>query len=469
MEFLKSFLIGTVKCIVWGNATIWLAFTIPHIKEIILENSFTNVDRLLIICFIALLPLGIFAVLQSLFRSRKKPQALRVVEEDNDGCDCCKTSDFSIKIYNRRTQTSFLSLVAFPAAIVALFFYLAFVSDGSGSVAFGFFGFASIWILVLGRKAVCGISYKRPVFILRECCIEIYKPNSTVAYRKYEDIQSINYSSGELEVISESGTIICDQDNVTIDCGRVHRVLLEKKKNPSRSIKDIYEEELRRPYVPNRYSPVLRILYMLLLIGWIAFLSHATYELVTEGSFWMPLKRGGRVELYGLHFYLFVAGKLCFAFTFLLYVLDHYDKRDNEEIYIKLRHRSLSLGFIVLILTIPVSFYQHERDHKCENRVVGEFVSPEAGQTAYLLERYCANKDPMRDKEPTLGISVFPTGTETVFVEHFNVANYKGRRVENVYWEGEALVIEYRVTNRRRYPFNQRRNSPVPVILKELE
>ena len=104
-------------------------------------------------------------------------------------------------------------------------------------------------------------------------------------------------------------------------------------------------ERMSRKHVPNRFPAALRA--MLLVFSVLA-LFYAVAELAI-GYTYLPGKRGGML-LSGVPTLCIAAGSLLLCLSALLVVVDHYDTRDNEERYKRLRAQALKTGAVLIVI-----------------------------------------------------------------------------------------------------------------------
>jgi hypothetical protein len=89
----------------------------------------------------------------------------------------------------------------------------------------------------------------------------------------------------------------------------------------------------RPPYVPNNVPRRLRILYGLISLTWVGW---AVIGLLSGHMFWL-VSRHGPVHFSGVPALLFCAAVMACAAAFAVSIVDHYDKRDNEDAYRRTR------------------------------------------------------------------------------------------------------------------------------------
>jgi hypothetical protein len=83
------------------------------------------------------------------------------------------------------------------------------------------------------------------------------------------------------------------------------------------------------PYRPNQVSAWNRFWYLVFCIVCVAYAAYSIHE----GKFFLPAKRGPGVELRGLSLWLIVCALVVGVAHLASLVVDHYDKRDNEQSY----------------------------------------------------------------------------------------------------------------------------------------
>ncbi|GDY11968.1 hypothetical protein LBMAG53_08460 [Planctomycetota bacterium] len=98
-------------------------------------------------------------------------------------------------------------------------------------------------------------------------------------------------------------------------------------------------------YLPNHIPPEKRVSYMLLVT---AMLTYGIYG-IWEDDLWIPAKHGDGVHFHGFPAWVFFAALLLSAASVLTIVVDHYDRRNNEDFYGKL---SMALGNSAFLMFI---------------------------------------------------------------------------------------------------------------------
>ncbi len=91
----------------------------------------------------------------------------------------------------------------------------------------------------------------------------------------------------------------------------------------------------RPPYTPNHVPKGGRILYALLGLTW------ATWAMIglLSGHMFLLVSKRGPIHFSGVPAVLFSLAVMASAATFAVAIVDHYDKRDNEEAYGRMRRR----------------------------------------------------------------------------------------------------------------------------------
>ncbi|WDE10385.1 hypothetical protein [Thalassomonas haliotis] len=103
-------------------------------------------------------------------------------------------------------------------------------------------------------------------------------------------------------------------------------------------------------YVPNEIPRPQRIANKLVIIFLIFYGSYGVYN----GSLYLPLGRG-EVTLQGNAVYFGFASLLLGALYFLIEIIDHYDKRNNEFTYKRIRAVIKGVATLILLFTIAIS------------------------------------------------------------------------------------------------------------------
>ncbi len=99
-------------------------------------------------------------------------------------------------------------------------------------------------------------------------------------------------------------------------------------------------------YVPNSLSPGTRLLYGGVVIAW------ATWSAIglLFGHMFLLVSRRGPIHFSGVAALLFSAAVLTMALVLAAYVVDHYDTRDNEEVYQQVRAWLWRVAISLLVL-----------------------------------------------------------------------------------------------------------------------
>jgi len=136
----------------------------------------------------------------------------------------------------------------------------------------------------------------------------------------------------------------------------------------------------------------------------------------------------------------------CFcAVNLLLVIIDHYDQRNNEYCYVKLRNFTKYASIALAVITV-IMLVSSNNDLVCEN-LECERVKGYNGQTAVSYLRYCAPKEPSLDRSPKLFITVvsgnerLPQKTPLSMPVMINM--YDGV-IEKMFWQNNKLIVNYR-------------------------
>lgn len=105
------------------------------------------------------------------------------------------------------------------------------------------------------------------------------------------------------------------------------------------------------PYIPNVISGWNRFWYTLYCVVLIAYSAYSLYA----GSFYMPGVRGRGVSLRGLPSVVMCMAALCGVACLISMIADHYDERDNEEVYQLFAMRAKYTGWGLFILAFGMS------------------------------------------------------------------------------------------------------------------
>ena len=114
---------------------------------------------------------------------------------------------------------------------------------------------------------------------------------------------------------------------------------------------DFFEHLTKKPrdkFKPNSYSKSKRILNLLLAIF---LLSYGGYG-IHSGELYIPIPRGNDVTLLGDLIYMAFASFILGVIYLLTEIVDHYDKRDNENIYLRIKAGCQVFGLLIFIFAI---------------------------------------------------------------------------------------------------------------------
>jgi hypothetical protein len=100
-------------------------------------------------------------------------------------------------------------------------------------------------------------------------------------------------------------------------------------------------------YVPNSLSPGTRLLFSGVVLAWAGW---SGIGLLFGHMFWLVSRRG-LIHFSGLAALLFSATVLTVALILAAHVVDHYDKRDNEEVYQQVRAWLWRVAISLFVLT----------------------------------------------------------------------------------------------------------------------
>jgi hypothetical protein len=109
--------------------------------------------------------------------------------------------------------------------------------------------------------------------------------------------------------------------------------------------------ESRENYVPNEVSLSERVINKVLIAFLLCYGAYGVYS----GSLYLPLGRG-EVTLEGNAVYFGFASLILGAIYFLVEIIDHYDTRDNEFTYKRIRAAIRGLAVLILLFTCAISF-----------------------------------------------------------------------------------------------------------------
>ncbi|MFJ7809595.1 hypothetical protein ACIQYQ_02085 [Pseudomonas asiatica] len=169
-------------------------------------------------------------------------------------------------------------------------------------------------------------------------------------------------------------------------------------------------------------------------------LIYGTFGVITN-NFVLPAKRGV-LTLYGYPAWVMYGSLLCLVTNLTAVVIDHYDTRNNEKRYAKLKKMSERVGWTLFVLALILNGIKHSQDFVCENKVVIKSTNEKLGLTAFAYNRYCALHNPFNDIEPSLQVTVIPVAS-TLPVDYRIVTHMNRTEIVRMYWAEEKLLIEY--------------------------
>ena len=137
----------------------------------------------------------------------------------------------------------------------------------------------------------------------------------------------------------------------------------QKKESVKRKLKREEEKQAhehnrvskqKNNYVPNILSANYRLFYSLLIIfimgyGLVGYLNDSLY---------LPARYSRGVTLVGDSIIIMIASFLFLSLALVSYVIDHYDKRNNEKYYVWFQRFAYGTAFILLIIALIVPTIQ---------------------------------------------------------------------------------------------------------------
>jgi len=143
------------------------------------------------------------------------------------------------------------------------------------------------------------------------------------------------------EVISEKSK---STENVVIE----HEKLLEDDFHAP--VRNVDEEG---NYIPNSISIGSRLFSIAFSLALLIYGTHGVYS----NDLYIPGKRGG-IHFSGSATWLVFASIICLSVSIILIVIDHYDKRDNENQYYEFGKRIRFLGISLFMAGIVLYLWQ---------------------------------------------------------------------------------------------------------------
>ena len=206
-----------------------------------------------------------------------------------------------------------------------------------------------------------------------------------------------------------------------------------------------------KEYVPNAFSRIdlyFSAATLLFLVVWSSFG-------IWGNDFVVPAKRSA-LHLHGLPAWLMLAAWLLAASSFASVIIDHYDRRNNESRYKRLR-LWFTIGAWVFFFGSLVTNLGQEPDSKqlaCSTQVLRSIDSPDGQRTAYAYLLLC-NGSPAT----VVNISVLAKG-QTLANERGNAAYIAWpKKLVDVRWKRDTVQVIHA------YPWKLKpvKDSPVAV------
>lgn len=261
-------------------------------------------------------------------------------------------------------------------------------------------------------------------------------------------------------IFDDDDTLYIDTDMLAYDRKELLDIISKKTKSNQTPIRKIIDDKSKGAYIPNQVSLFDRTLTVIVSLSVLAYVING---LIFDGLI-IASKRSA-ITLHGYPIYFMLVAAIFFAVSMLAYVLDHYDRRNNEIIYRKVQTYAFRLSFAIALIGMCAHAYQHERDFVCRNDVIQKVTSADAAKNAYVVKRYCALYDPMNDDSPNYGVSVYSADRDQTPDVPFNTAHFQNCEVKNIFWEEDNLVVEYLV-NGAKWNARVERGAPVHATLK---
>lgn len=191
-------------------------------------------------------------------------------------------------------------------------------------------------------------------------------------------------------------------------------------------------------YCPNKVPFKVRLRNVTLSVTLVIY---GTFGVFTD-NFVLPAKRGV-LTLYGYPAWIMYGALLCLVTNLTAIVIDHYDTRNNEKRYAKLKRVSERTGWSLFVLAMTLHVAKYSQDYVCENKEVIKSTNEKVGLTAFAYNRYCALHNPFNDIEPSLQVTVVPVAS-TLPVEYRIATHMNRTEIVRMYWAEGNLIIEYR-------------------------
>lgn len=113
-------------------------------------------------------------------------------------------------------------------------------------------------------------------------------------------------------------------------------------------------------YVPNRIALKKRIVHSLLSLGIVAY----GYWGVQRDDLVVPLSKRVTSHFHQLSAWIMYAAMLCAAVHCVSMVIDHYDRRNNEHLYLRIGDFSKSLAWWLFVIAFVVGLQRHQIDFR---------------------------------------------------------------------------------------------------------
>jgi len=476
MKIIKTGLLFIIKLSIFLNALMWIGIGIYKIQS---ENrSYKGcISLLIVMLLLSMTPLALYWMANKLFKfdlsKRKKIlQPLKNIFEKNNNI----VQQGALEIFQNKDE-QWLALIGCLFALIVLGETFLPLGSGVYLVLFIFFIIPIVpFTIILSKK----VTDKAPTLILTDD--KITYRQWTVEDLPFSEIAGIELDKHYLKIkvhdlskfkkhswFNVFENIFTDWDALYIDTrileyNREDLLDIIKKKQSALQtpIQKFITEKTKFPYIPNQVSIGKRVINIIISLS---VLSYAIYGLIYD-KLVIPSNTGS-FELYGFSIYIMLVAAILLAVYLLSFVLDHYDRRNNEIIYRKIQRYSSRLGLAMLCVALSVGLFQHSRDYVCRNEIIKKVVSAEAGMNAYVVKRYCALHDPINCKSPIYGVAVYSTNHDQAPDIPFNTASFKKCIVKDIYWEGNNLIIEYLV-NDTDWNASLQSHPPVSTKLKRI-
>ncbi len=146
------------------------------------------------------------------------------------------------------------------------------------------------------------------------------------------------------------------------------------------------------PYVPNAVPAVVRMFYALLALTWTAW---AMIGLLSGHMFFMVSRRG-MIHFEGLAAMFFCAAVVLAVFLCVLPIIDHYDRRNNEVAYKRMRKAMAWAAVMVLATALTLGYMSSLNNQVWARGLLDGMSLADVGRIRWLAEHLGPLREQLR-------------------------------------------------------------------------